>query len=149
MPDVRTLRNYIDGQWVDAEASDWLDVTNPSTGQLLAKVPLSTAGEVGRAVAAANRAYADWSRTPVSARCDRMFKLVHLLRQRSETIARTITEEMGKSLPDARADVKRNIEAFAPGGGFVFATVHDIQPHVEPEHIMAMWETWKEYGKYS
>jgi uroporphyrinogen decarboxylase len=44
--------------------------------------------------------------------------------------------------------VKRNIEALASGGGFVFAAVHDIQANVPPENIMAMWETMQEYGKY-
>ena len=45
-------------------------------------------------------------------------------------------------------NVKRNIDALAPGGGFVFATVHNIQSEVPPQNIMAMWETLQEYGKY-
>ena len=45
-------------------------------------------------------------------------------------------------------DVKRNIDALAPGGGFVFNTVHNIQQDVSPESIMAMWNAWKKYGKY-
>ncbi|MFW6370700.1 MAG: uroporphyrinogen decarboxylase family protein, partial [Bacteroidota bacterium] len=45
-------------------------------------------------------------------------------------------------------DVKRNIDALAPGGGFVFNTIHNIQAEVPPENILAMWETLKEYGKY-
>jgi len=45
-------------------------------------------------------------------------------------------------------DVKRRIEDLAPGGGFVFATVHNIQANVPPENIMAMWETLQEYGRY-
>ena len=49
---------------------------------------------------------------------------------------------------EVREDVKRNIEALAPGGGFVFATVHDIQANVPPENVMAMWETWREFGWY-
>jgi uroporphyrinogen decarboxylase len=44
--------------------------------------------------------------------------------------------------------VKRNIEILAPGGGFVFATVHDIQADIPPENIMAMWETWQSFGGY-
>jgi len=47
---------------------------------------------------------------------------------------------------EVRDDVKRRIEDLAPGGGFVFATVHNIQPDVPPENIMAMWETLEEYG---
>jgi uroporphyrinogen decarboxylase len=50
---------------------------------------------------------------------------------------------------DVKEDVKRNIEALAPGGGFVFAAVHDIQADVPPKNIMAMWEAWKTYGVYA
>ncbi len=45
------------------------------------------------------------------------------------------------SAQDVKDDVKRNIEALAPGGGFVFSTVHNIQAEVPPENIMAMWTT--------
>jgi len=56
---------------------------------------------------------------------------------------------LGSGTPEeVREDVKCNIEALAPDGGFVFATVHDIQANVPPENIMAMWEAWKEYGCY-
>jgi len=57
---------------------------------------------------------------------------------------------LGTATPDeVRSHVRQNIEALAPGGGFVFATVHDIQANVPPENIMAMWEAWQEYGVYS
>jgi uroporphyrinogen decarboxylase len=56
---------------------------------------------------------------------------------------------LGTGTPqEVKGDVKRNIEALAPGGGFVFAAVHDIQANVPPENIMAMWEAWKAYGVY-
>ncbi len=56
---------------------------------------------------------------------------------------------LGAGTPEeVREDVKRNIEALAPGGGFVFATIHDIQADVPPENIMAMWDAWKEFGIY-
>ena len=48
-----------------------------------------------------------------------------------------------------REDVRRNIEALAPGGGFVFGTIHNTQPNVPPENFLAMWEAWRHYGKYS
>ncbi len=56
---------------------------------------------------------------------------------------------LGDGTPQqVRDDVKRRIEDLAPGGGFVFATVHNIQGNVPPENIMAMWETLQEYGLY-
>ncbi|GFN24260.1 uroporphyrinogen decarboxylase family protein [Thermanaeromonas sp. C210] len=45
-------------------------------------------------------------------------------------------------------EVKRRIEDLAPGGGFIFTPVHNVQPDVPPENYMAMWEAWEEYGKY-
>ena len=56
---------------------------------------------------------------------------------------------LGTATPQQiREHVKQNIEALAPGGGFVFAAVHDIQPNVPPENILAMWEAWQTYGAY-
>jgi uroporphyrinogen decarboxylase len=55
----------------------------------------------------------------------------------------------GGTPEQVREDVKRNIEALAPGGGFVFAAVHDIQADVPPENIIAMWEAWQDYCVYS
>ena len=57
---------------------------------------------------------------------------------------------LGTASPkEIRDHVRANIEALAPGGGFVFAAVHDIQANVPPENIMAMWEAWQEYGVYA
>jgi uroporphyrinogen decarboxylase len=56
---------------------------------------------------------------------------------------------LGTGTPEEiRQDVKANIKALAPDGGFVFAAVHDIQPNVPPENVMAMWEAWREFGVY-
>ncbi len=49
---------------------------------------------------------------------------------------------------EVKDDVRRNIEALAPGGGFVFNTVHNIQADVPPENLIAMWEALQEYGVY-
>ena len=49
---------------------------------------------------------------------------------------------------EIKEEVRRRIGDFSPGGGFVFAAVHNIQPDVPPENIVAMLEAWKEYGKY-
>jgi uroporphyrinogen decarboxylase len=49
---------------------------------------------------------------------------------------------------DIRSEVKRRIDDLAPGGGFVFNPVHNIQVGVSPRNFMIMWEAWKEYGAY-
>jgi malonate-semialdehyde dehydrogenase (acetylating)/methylmalonate-semialdehyde dehydrogenase len=108
--DLRPLQNHIAGQWVDAEHSGLLPVENPSTGAIIGHVPLSTVSETHRAIEAAASAFPAWSRTPVSRRAQYLFALLELLRKSEEEIARSITEENGKSLTDARAEVKRLVE---------------------------------------
>ncbi len=49
---------------------------------------------------------------------------------------------------EVREEVRRNLDIFAPGGGFVFNTIHNIQADVPVRNLMAMWETLQEYGKY-
>ena len=104
------VKNYIDGAWVEAECTGLLDVENPSTGEVLARVPLSTAAELDRAVAAARAAFPQWSNTPVAQRCEPVHRLAAMLRDSAEDIARVLCREMGKSLPDARAEMKRCVE---------------------------------------
>ncbi len=114
MEEIRTIRNYVAGEWREPDASGTLDVENPSTRAIIGRVPLSTAAEVDSAVTAAGRAFEGWSVTPVTRRVEPLFRLLRMLQENEETISRTLTEEMGKSLPDARAEMKRvyqNIEA--------------------------------------
>ena len=107
---LRSVRNYIDGRWREAGNQGYLDVENPSTGEILAKVPLSTDAEFELAVTAARNAFPAWSTTPVARRCEPLYRLAELIRDQGESLARTISEEMGKSLPDAKAEIKRSLE---------------------------------------
>ena len=107
---MRTVKNYVNGQWIEPENRGYLDIENPCTGEIIGKTPLSTVDEVNRAIAAAAGAFKDWSQTPVARRVQPLYKLDALLRENEETIARTLVEEMGKSLPDARAEMKRIFE---------------------------------------
>jgi len=104
------LQNYIDGSRSTPESAGRLDIENPSTAEILGQVPLSGAAEVDRAVAAGRAAFAGWSATPVARRCELLFKLAERIRGEFEDLARLVTLENGKSLPDARAEVKRALE---------------------------------------
>ena len=104
------IKNYINGKWREAENTGCLDVDNPSTGEIIARVPLSTEAETNRAIEAAQAAFPAWSRTPVARRVLYLHELLHILRSKEEEISRTLVEEMGKSLPDARAEMKRVFE---------------------------------------
>jgi len=107
---LKTVKNYINGRWAEAQNASYLDVENPSTGKVIARTPLSTREEANRAIEAAAEAYEGWSKTPVARRVKPLYKLVGLLEQNEEEIARTLVKEMGKSLPDARAELKRTLE---------------------------------------
>ena len=108
---VRTLRNYIGGRWVDAEGSETLDDINPATGELAAKVPLSTAADVAAAVEAAQAAFPAWRGTPPQKRARAVMALREALWENRERIAQLVTEDMGKTLDDARGEVLRGIES--------------------------------------
>jgi malonate-semialdehyde dehydrogenase (acetylating) / methylmalonate-semialdehyde dehydrogenase len=107
---TRVLDNYIGGAWTPAAASEQLDVTNPATGDVLARVPLSTATDLDAAVQAARAALAPWRDVSVIARARKLFALREGLDNRREDLARSVTMEMGKTISDARAEVARMIE---------------------------------------
>ncbi len=104
------LRNFIDGEWRDSMATEGLDVINPATGDVLGRVPLSSAAEVDAAVQAAGKAFPGWRRTPVTERVQFLFKLKALLQQHGEELARTITTECGKTITESRGELQRMIE---------------------------------------
>jgi len=108
--DVELLQNFVGGSWQSARAQDSLEVNNPATGETLARVPLSSADEVGRAVAAAVRAWDGWRRTPPTERIQYLFAFKQKLDEQFEDLARTITMEAGKTLTEARGEVRRGIE---------------------------------------
>jgi malonate-semialdehyde dehydrogenase (acetylating) / methylmalonate-semialdehyde dehydrogenase len=107
---IRVLGNYVGGRWVAASAAELRDVQNPATGETLARVPLSSAGDVDAAVRAARAALPEWSGTPVIERARWLFGLRQVLDAHADELARSVTREMGKTLPDARAEVGRMIE---------------------------------------
>jgi malonate-semialdehyde dehydrogenase (acetylating)/methylmalonate-semialdehyde dehydrogenase len=106
---VRRLKNYVNGAWIDAGSSTQ-DVRNPATNQVLAQVPLSTFEDVDRAVKAAQAAFPAWRATPVLERARYFFKLKNVMEDHFEELAQILVDEVGKALPDARAEIRRGIE---------------------------------------
>ncbi|MHC4071971.1 MAG: aldehyde dehydrogenase family protein, partial [Planctomycetota bacterium] len=85
---LKIVGNYVDGEWFEPENDGYIDVENPSTGQIIARTPLSTAAETNRAIDAAAEAFRDWSQTPVARRIQPLYQLDSLLRENEEKIAR-------------------------------------------------------------
>lgn len=108
--DYGTLKNYINGEWISSESSDFIEVFNPAKNEVIAKVPLSTVDEVNRAVDFAQEAFIEWRETPPTKRQQYFFKLKALLEENFETLSRIIVQEMGKSIVEARGEMRRSIE---------------------------------------
>jgi malonate-semialdehyde dehydrogenase (acetylating)/methylmalonate-semialdehyde dehydrogenase len=104
------LQNYIDGQWCESAATEDLDVVNPATCEVLARVPLSPACEVDKAAQAAAIAFQSWRRVPAGDRIQYLFKLKALLEENLDDLSRTITLECGKIYAEAKAEMQRAIE---------------------------------------
>ncbi|OOG80996.1 methylmalonate-semialdehyde dehydrogenase (CoA acylating) [Pseudomonas sp. A25(2017)] len=107
---LQTVRLLIDGEWVESQSSEWHDIVNPATQQVLAKVPFATASEVDAAIAAAQRAFQTWKLTPIGARMRIMLKLQALIREHSKRIAVVLSAEQGKTIADAEGDIFRGLE---------------------------------------
>src|SRR6266516_5244612 len=105
-----TLRNYIGGEWIAPGNVEYLDLTNPATGEALGKVPLSGIRAVNEAVAAAQAAFLKWREVPPVVRARYLFKLKYLMEEHFDEIATTVTREHGKTLDEARGSVRRGIE---------------------------------------
>ncbi len=104
------LPNFIAGEWKRSESSDVVDVFNPATSEVIAKVPLANAQDVGATVAAAAAAFPAWRRTPPQERIQYLFRFKRLLEQHGDDIARLTTQENGKTFVEARAELQRGIE---------------------------------------
>ncbi|KOG03505.1 Methylmalonate-semialdehyde dehydrogenase [Pseudomonas syringae pv. aceris] len=107
---VARVKLLINGQWIDSQTQEWLDVVNPATQQVLAQVPLATAAEVDMAVQAAQKAFQTWKLTPIGARMRIMLKLQALIREHSTRIAEVLSAEQGKTIADAEGDIFRGLE---------------------------------------
>jgi malonate-semialdehyde dehydrogenase (acetylating) / methylmalonate-semialdehyde dehydrogenase len=111
------IKNFINGEWVEAKTEKYEQVPNPATGEILAEVPISTAEDVNDAVQAASEAFRTWSKTAVPRRARVLFKYQQLLVDNWDELAELITIENGKSFNEARGEVQRGIECveFAAG----------------------------------
>ncbi len=104
------LRNYVGGRWVESSSTDVRDIVNPATGEVIAQVPYSTPEEVTEAIQVAKEAFRTWQYEPPVRRARPFFILKHLMEEHFESLARTLVQEMGKTISDARAEMRRAIE---------------------------------------
>jgi malonate-semialdehyde dehydrogenase (acetylating)/methylmalonate-semialdehyde dehydrogenase len=104
------IKNFFNGEWRESTAVEFVNVVNPATQEVMGRTPLSPTSEVDAAAQAAAEALLDWRRTPVTERVQYLFTLKFLLEGQFEDISRLITMECGKTLDEARGEMRRAIE---------------------------------------
>lgn len=100
---------FIDGRFVESQTSDWIDLHDPATNELVTRVPKCTQAEMEGAVESSKKAYKQWSQSSVLTRQQVMFKLQQIIRSNMKLLAENITKEQGKTLIDAEGDVLRGL----------------------------------------
>src|SRR5436190_155920 len=104
------VQNYISGKFVDASSSRNLDVISPLDGNLLSKVPMSTPKDLDEAVKAAKAAFPKWSHTPIKERVQVFYRYKYLLEKNLQELAALISEENGKTIGEAVAEMEKCVE---------------------------------------
>jgi len=102
--------NFLDNKFVASQASEWIDLHDPATNNLVTRVPQSTDAELKAAVDSAEKAFRPWRETSLLHRQQIMFKYTHLIRENWDRLAASITLEQGKTFGDARGDVLRGLQ---------------------------------------
>ena len=111
MSEVKVVKPFINGRFVESETQKYTDAYNPNTGEVIAKVPCCTKDEVERAIAAAKAAFPAWSGTPVIKRVQVLYKLRELLIEHMDELTHMVAFENGKAWEEAAGDVLKAKEA--------------------------------------
>jgi len=105
-----SVRNYINGQFVQPASSRSLPVISPIDGTALSEVPMSSAADLHKAVLAAKAAFPAWSHTPIKERVQVFFRYKYLLEKNLDELAALISEENGKTIGEAIAEIEKCVE---------------------------------------
>ena len=102
--------NFLDNKFIQSQATQWIDLHDPATNNLVTRVPQSTDAELKAAVDSAEAAFPAWKATSILHRQQLMFKYVALIRENWDRLAASITLEQGKTIADAKGDVLRGLQ---------------------------------------
>ncbi|CAN5300824.1 CoA-acylating methylmalonate-semialdehyde dehydrogenase [soil metagenome] len=117
LSDPTSVPLLINGELVQSKSTQWRDIVNPATQEVLARVPLATVAEVDAAVAAAKEAFKTWRKVPIGVRSRIFLKYQQLIRENMKELAAILTAEQGKTLADAEGDVFRGLEVVEHASG--------------------------------
>ncbi|WP_414932988.1 CoA-acylating methylmalonate-semialdehyde dehydrogenase [Vibrio europaeus] len=113
---TQTVSLFVGGEFCQSQSSQWIDVTNPATNEVIAKLPHATEEEMERAIRNAETVFHQWKNVAVSERARVMLRYQHLLKEHHDEIAEILSKETGKTTVDAKGDVWRGIEVVEQAG---------------------------------
>jgi malonate-semialdehyde dehydrogenase (acetylating) / methylmalonate-semialdehyde dehydrogenase len=129
---MQKILNYINGEWIEPSVPDHAGVVDPATGQTLALTPLCGKAEVDAAAQAASVALPAWRRVPAQDRVQCLFKLKTLLEANLDELGRTITMECGKTLEEAKGEMRRAIENVEVACGIPAMSKGEVAEDIAP-----------------
>ena len=124
------VQQLINGQFMQSNTDEWIDITDPATQEVIAKVPQTTNGEINQAVAAAQTAFETWRKTPITTRARIFLTYQALIREHMDELAEILTAEQGKTIADARGDVFRGLEVVEHAAGIANLQIGDFVENV-------------------
>ena len=124
------VQQLINGQFTQSNTDEWIDITDPATQEVIAKVPQTTNDEINQAVAAAQTAFETWRKTPITTRARIFLTYQSLIREHMDELAEILTAEQGKTIADARGDVFRGLEVVEHAAGIANLQIGDFVENV-------------------
>lgn len=105
MQDIQKLKYFANGKWLESKADKYMDIYDPSRGEVIAQTPCCTREEVCAAIEAARNAFTEWSKTPVMKRVQVLYKFRDLLEKNMEELTHLVAREHGKVWSEAEGDI--------------------------------------------
>ncbi|WP_325167503.1 alpha-ketoglutaric semialdehyde dehydrogenase GucD [Lederbergia citri] len=133
---MKTYPNYIAGVWKESVTGETREIINPATREIVGKSSVSTVEDLDAAVRAATEAKFGWGQLSGAARGDYLYKVANILESRLEDIAKTMTREMGKTLPEAKGETARGVAILRYYAGEGMRKVGDVIPSSDSEALM-------------
>ncbi|MCG9580967.1 CoA-acylating methylmalonate-semialdehyde dehydrogenase [Vibrio tubiashii] len=130
---TQTVSLFVGGEFCQSQSSQWIDVTNPATNEVIAKLPCATEQEMERAIRSAETVFHQWKNLAVSERARVMLRYQHLLKEHHDEIAEILSKETGKTTVDAKGDVWRGIEVVEQAGNIASNMMGETVENVATE----------------
>ncbi|MDR0417155.1 MAG: aldehyde dehydrogenase [Propionibacteriaceae bacterium] len=141
---MQIYQQFIDGQLVDSHASDWIDVENPYTNEIIARAPKGDVEDAARAVAAAKAAQRAWSKEAPATRAAYLRQFAQLIRANRIELARTLASEQAKVLPLAQVEIDFTADYFEYYAGWANIYEGEVINSTDPRENI--WLNWKPVG---